>query len=73
MNDQIDELRAEIEQEKIARDIIGIADTADEIEKKKKYWLLAMENHPSYTFFRNGTANNKDSVTVYNEAGYFKW
>ncbi|VVB89546.1 Chaperone protein DnaJ [uncultured archaeon] len=46
MNDQIDELRAEIEREKIARDILGIADTADETEIKRIYWLLAMENHP---------------------------
>lgn len=46
MNDQIDEIRAEIERGKIARDILGVADTSDEIEMKKKYWLLAMENHP---------------------------
>ncbi len=26
-----------------------------------------------YTFFRNGTVKNKDSVIIYNEAGYFKW
>ncbi len=46
MNDQIDEIRAEIEREKIAKDILGVADSADETEIKKKYWLLAMENHP---------------------------
>ncbi len=46
MNDQIDEIKAEIEREKIARDILGIADTADETEIKKKYWLMAMETHP---------------------------
>lgn len=46
MNDQIDEIRAEIEREKIARDILGIADIADETEIKRKYWLLAMETHP---------------------------
>ncbi len=46
MNDQIDEIRAELEREKIARDVLGVADIADEIEIKKKYWLLAMENHP---------------------------
>ena len=46
MNDQIDEIRAEIEREKFARDILGVADVSDEIEIKKKYWLLAMENHP---------------------------
>lgn len=46
MNDQIDEIRAELEREKIARDVLGVADTADEIEIKRKYWLLAMENHP---------------------------
>jgi DnaJ-class molecular chaperone len=46
MNDQIDEIRTEIEREKIARDILGVADIADETEIKKKYWLLAMETHP---------------------------
>ncbi len=46
MNNQIDEIRTEIEREKIARDILGIADSADELEIKKKYWLLAMETHP---------------------------
>ena len=46
MNDQIDEIRAEIEREKIARDVLGVADIADEIEIKRKYWLLAMETHP---------------------------
>ncbi len=46
MNDQIDEIRAEIEREKIARGILEVADTADETEIKRKYWLLAMENHP---------------------------
>ncbi len=103
MNDQIDEIRAEIEREKVAKDILGVADSADETEIKKKYWLLAMENHPDlnpydkerenrfkliseayeylttrrsgsrYSFFKNGTVKNKDSVTIYNEAGYFKW
>ncbi len=46
MNDQIDEIRTEIEREKIARDILGVADSADETEIKKKYWLLAMETNP---------------------------
>ena len=46
MNDQIDEIRTEIEREKTARDILGIDYTADETEIKKKYWLLAMETHP---------------------------
>ncbi len=46
MNDQIDEIRAEFEREKIARDILGVADVSDELEIKKKYWLLAMETHP---------------------------
>ncbi len=46
MNDQIDEIRAELEREKIARGILGVADSADETEIKKKYWLLAIENHP---------------------------
>ncbi|MDD5615704.1 MAG: DnaJ domain-containing protein [Candidatus Methanoperedens sp.] len=103
MNDQIDEIRTEIEREKTARDILGIDYNADEIEIKKKYWLLAMETHPDlnpydkerenrfriiseayeylttrkcgsrYTFFRNGTVKYKDSVIIYNEAGYLKW
>ncbi len=103
MNDQIDEIRAVFEREKIARNILGIADTSDETEIKKKYWLLAMENHPDlnphdkerenrfkliseaydylttrrsgrrYSFFKNGTVKNKDSVTIYNEAGYYIW
>ncbi len=47
MNDQIDEIRADLEREKVAKDILGIADSADETEIKKKYWLLAMENHPN--------------------------
>ncbi len=37
MNDQIDEIRAEIEREKIAKDILGVADISDEIEIKKRY------------------------------------
>ncbi len=104
MNDQIDEIRAEIERENVAKDILGVADSANETEIKKKYWLLAMENHPDlnphdkerenrfkliseaydyltarrsgcrYTFFKNGTVKNKDSMTIYNnESGYFKW
>ena len=40
MNDQIDEIRTEIEREKTARDILGVDYTADEIEMKRKYWLL---------------------------------
>ncbi len=82
---------------------LGVADTSDEIEIKKRYWLLAIENHPDlnpydkerenrfkliseayeylttrrsgsrYSFFKNGIVKNKDSVTIYNEAGYFKW
>jgi DnaJ-class molecular chaperone len=46
MNNQIDEIRTEIEREKTARDILGVADSAGELEIKKKYWLLAMETHP---------------------------
>ncbi len=46
MNNQIDEIRTEIEREKTARDILGVDYTADETEIKKKYWLLAMETHP---------------------------
>jgi len=46
MNDQIDEIRTEIEREKTARDILRVDYTADETEIKKKYWLLAMETHP---------------------------
>jgi len=46
MNDHIDEIRTEIERVKIARDILGVADIADETEIKRKYLLLAMETHP---------------------------
>ncbi len=84
MNDQIDEIRAELEREKIARDVLGVADIADEMEIKKKYWLLAMENHPDlhpydrerenrFKFFRNGNITNKGQDGIYNEGGYFKW
>lgn len=37
MYDYIEGIRTEIEREKFARDILGIADTADENEIKRKY------------------------------------
>ena len=46
MNDQIDQIRAELEREKVAKNILGVADSANETEIKKKYWLLVMETHP---------------------------
>ncbi len=47
MNDQIDEIRAELEREKIARNVLGVADIADEIEIKKKSLSYFKEAYPA--------------------------
>ncbi len=36
-------------------------------------YLTTRKSGRRYSFLRNGTAINKDSVIIYNEAGYFKW
>ncbi len=66
MNDQIDEIRTEIEREKIARDILGVADIAYE-------YLIIRKCGSRYAFFRNGIVRNKGSSSIYCESGYFRW
>ncbi|MCX9010748.1 MAG: DnaJ domain-containing protein [Candidatus Methanoperedens sp.] len=36
-------------------------------------YLTTRKSGRHYSFLRNGTVINKDSVIIYNEAGYFKW